>query len=58
VENLVLGLRNELNPAPSSSSEAAETGRKFPVFPVILIISGLLCIGGAIFAFVKNAKSN
>lgn len=57
-EDLILGLRNELNPTQSPSSPEAKSGKKFPVFPVILIISGLLCIGGAVFAFFKNAKNN
>jgi len=57
-EELVLGIQNATSTPEVSLQEETETGRKFPVFPVILIISGLLCIGGAIFAFVKNAKSN
>jgi len=58
-ENLVLGLRNELASADSSPvASVAGTTRKFPVFPVILIFSGVLCIGGAIFAFFKNAKAS
>lgn len=53
-EDLVLGLRNELDSTSSPSSEAAGTGKKFPVFPVILIVTGFLCIAGAVFFFVKN----
>lgn len=57
-ENLVLGLRNEINPTSSPLIKKEGDGRKFPYFPVILIISGLLCIGGSVFVLIKNGKNN
>lgn len=43
-EELVLGIQNSVS----------TPGKKFPVFPVILIVAGFLCIAGAVFFFVKN----
>ena len=58
-DDLILGLRNELASVESSSVASAEGNRrKFSLFPAILIVSGLGCIAGAIFAFKKNAQVN
>ncbi len=43
-EELVLGIQNS----------TSTPGKKFPVFPVILIVAGFLCIAGAVFFFIKN----
>ena len=59
-EELVLGIQNNtVTPSPTPEEEVA-TGRKFLVFPFILIVTGFLCIAGAVFFFIKNnvKKSN
>lgn len=53
-EELVLGVQNATSTPEASPQEEAETGKKFPIFPVILIVTGFLCIAGAVFFFVKN----
>jgi hypothetical protein len=50
---LVLGIQNS-SPTPVASSEEATTSKNFPIFPVILIVTGFFCIGGGIFFFIKN----
>jgi len=53
-EELVLGIQNNtVMPSPTPEEEIADE-KNFPVFPVILIVTGFLCIAGAIFFFVKN----
>lgn len=54
-ENTVLGLRNELSPAPTPPLEEDEKG-KFPLGAVFLILGGLAFMGAASYPFVKNAK--
>jgi len=51
---LVLGIQNATSTPEVSLQEETETGKKFPVFPVILIVTGFLCIAGAVFFFIKN----
>ena len=53
-EELVLGIQNATSTPEVSLQEETETGKKFPVFPVILIVTGFLCIAGAVFFFIKN----
>jgi len=51
---LVLGIQNE-SPTPEASAEGGvEDKKKFPVFPVILIVTGFLCIAGAVFFYIKT----
>jgi hypothetical protein len=57
-QNLVLGLRNELTPTESPIDEKSQSTSKFPVIPVILIVSGLICVGGSVFFLIKNVKNN
>lgn len=53
-EELVLGIQNNtVTPTPTPEDKIAGE-KKFPVFPVILIGAGFLCIAGALFFFVKN----
>lgn len=53
-EELVLGIQNNtVTPTPTPEEEIVGE-KKFPVFPVILIVSGFLCIAGAVLFFVKN----
>lgn len=53
-EELVLGIQNSGSSPSASPEEEATSKKKFPVFPVILIITGFLFIAGAVFFFVKN----
>ena len=53
-EELVLGIQNSTSTPQASPEESAEEKKKFPVFPVILIAAGFLCIAGALFFFIKN----
>lgn len=55
-EQLVLGMQetnNTFTPQASPEEEVVP-GKKFPVFPVILIVTGFLLIFGAVFFFIKN----
>lgn len=53
-EELVLGVQNS-TPTPETLIEGeVVTQKKFPVFPVILIVTGFLCMAGALFFFIKN----
>lgn len=53
-EELVLGIQNStVTPLPTPEEEVVDK-KKFPVFSVILIATGFLCIAGALFFFVKN----
>ena len=55
-EELVLGIQNISTSTPTSQEEIVEK-KKFPLFAVILISAGILCIAGALFFLVKeNAK--
>ena len=53
-EELVLGIQNSTSTPGASPEEEVVSEKKFPVFPVILIVAGFLCIAGALFFFVKN----
>ncbi len=53
-EELVLGIQNATSSPQASPEEEVVSEKKFPVFPVILIVTGFLCIAGAVFFFVKN----
>ena len=53
-EELVLGIQNSTSSPSASPEEEVIDKKKFPVFPIILIITGFLCIAGAVFFFVKN----
>ena len=52
-EELVLGIQNSTS-TPEASPEEVTSEKKFPIFPVILIVTGFLCIAGALFFFIKN----
>lgn len=57
-EQLVLGVQetnNTFTPQASPEEEVVP-GKKFPVFPVILIVTGFLLIFGAIFFFITGFK--
>ncbi|MEK7061531.1 MAG: hypothetical protein AAB954_02620 [Patescibacteria group bacterium] len=54
VEELVLGIQNSTATPLSIPEEETEGEKKSSVFPVILIVTGFLCIAGAVFFFVKN----
>lgn len=53
-EELVLGIQNSTSTPQASPEEEIIPRKKFPVFPVILIVTGFLCIAGGLFFFVKN----
>ncbi len=53
-ESLVLGLRDTIFTPEASPEDEDVEEKKFPVFPVILIVTGFLCIVGAVFFFIKN----
>ncbi len=53
-EELVLGIQNSTSSPSASPEEELIDKKKFPVFPIILIVIGFLCIAGAVFFFVKN----
>lgn len=53
-EELVLGIQNSTYTPQASPEEEASSEKNFPIFPVILIVTGFLCIAGAVFFFIKN----
>ncbi|MCX6705506.1 MAG: lamin tail domain-containing protein [Candidatus Woesebacteria bacterium] len=53
-EELVLGIQNSTSSPSASPEEEVIDKKKFPVFPIILIVTGFLCIAGAVFFFIKN----
>lgn len=57
-EELILGIQNGTSVPEALPEEEVTDGKKFPVFPVILIVLGLVCILGSVFVFFKNAKNN
>jgi len=56
-EELVLGIQGSLATSEATPETSVEEKKKFPLFAVILISAGILCIAGALFFLVKeNAK--
>jgi hypothetical protein len=56
-EELVLGIRESLVTPEATSETLTNEKKKFPLFAVILISAGILCIAGALFFLIKeNAK--
>lgn len=53
-EEMVLGIQNSTVTPTSTPEEEVIDKKKFSIFPVILIVTGFLCIAGAVFSFVKN----
>jgi hypothetical protein len=53
-EELVLGIQNSTPASEALVEGETITQKKFPLFPVILIVAGVICIAGSIFFFVKN----
>ncbi len=53
-EELVLGIQNSTVTPTSTPEERVVDKKKFPFFPVILIVAGVTCIAGALFFFIKN----
>jgi hypothetical protein len=52
----ILGIRDEINKTPQSTSSAETTKSGFPFLALFFILSGVLLIGGAIFTLLKKAK--
>jgi hypothetical protein len=52
----ILGIRDEINKTPQGTSSAETTKSGFPFLALFFILTGVLFIGGAIFALLKKAK--